>query len=65
MMNKLKLAAWFRSAITGENKYTALQKLQYRGGTSDHQEHNDIQSIGIFYLVTLRDNQRLGLERAP
>lgn len=41
MMNKLKLAAWFRSAITGENKYTALQKLQYRGGTSDHQEHND------------------------
>lgn len=40
MLNKLKLSAWLRSAYTGENKYTALQKLQYKRGTSDHLEHD-------------------------
>jgi len=36
--------------IDPKNSYTLMQKRWYNPGTNNHEEHNKILTIGIFYL---------------
>jgi SAM-dependent methyltransferase len=65
----IKLKALLRSIYTGENRYTAMQKIQYKKGTSDHLEHNSNKDYWEILLGEINEdpanfNQKKALDFA-
>ncbi len=41
---------WLWAKLIGQSQYVLMQKLEYRNGTSDHEEHNDNPDIFTYML---------------
>ena len=55
MMNLVKVL--FRRFFLRENRYTAMQKIAYASGTSDHLEHNANEEYFSVLLKKITENR--------